>query len=171
MIIKFKTREIMISIILCLSGLAFSVFVLLTTYLSVRLIFILWIVVIGLILLERVAQLRISRKGIAALKLDEYGVTNHTVLKEIFIPWDEINDFQAGFYRTRSIFIDVKTPVKYRTTKIEDYRSLIGYLHNLTTTKSDLLWIDTDLLNIKKEDLLSLLKMKLREQKSKGPDN
>lgn len=161
----------MISIILCLSGLVFSVFVLLKSDLSIQLIATLWMVIIIIILLERIAQLRNSRKGISALKIDEHGITNHTVLKATFIPWHEINDFQAGFYRTRSIFIDVKNRAKYSSTKIRGYQSLIGYLHNLTTTKPDLLWIDTDILDLKREALLSLLKMKQQEQKRKGPDN
>lgn len=154
--VKFKKSEIIFSIILCLLGLTFSIFFLFRSYLPVKIICIIWAPVILIILSERISQLKRSRSQNFALKFDEKGITNATVLNGIFIPWDEIKAFQTGFYRTRSIFIDVDNPARYKTTKVKDYMSLIGYLNDLTGIKPYLLWIDIEILNITKDELMAL---------------
>lgn len=117
----------------------------------IRIIFIL------IILAERILQLKKSITGEVALKLSKEGLINFTIAKTVSIPWNEITGFQTGLYRTDSILIKVDNPGQYKTTTLKNCASLIAYLNDVFSSKPYLLWIDIDMLNIRKADLLAIL--------------
>ncbi|WP_412467873.1 STM3941 family protein [Pedobacter sp. KLB.chiD] len=155
--IGFKKSNIIFSIALCLLGKVFSVFLLFQSYLPVKIICLIWMMLILIILSERILQLNQAIKEKVALKLDGEGLTNFTPIKTVCIPWNEIEGFQTGLYRTNSISIKVSNPARHKTTTIKDYVSLIAYLNDLFSSRPYLLWIDMDVLNIKKTELLAIL--------------
>lgn len=123
----------------------------------VKIICLIWIILVLILLSERILQLNKALKGKVALKLTEEGLSNYTTLKTINIPWNKIKGFQTGFYRTNSISINVSNLAPYRTIKIIDYASLIAFLNDIWSSKPYLLWIDIDMLAIKKAELLAIL--------------
>ncbi|RZJ48552.1 MAG: hypothetical protein EOO44_20895 [Flavobacterium sp.] len=156
--IKFKESHIIISITLCILGLAFAIWIIIHSYLPVKIIAFAWIMIIAFILLERMLQFLKSRKGIPAIKLNEKGIMNNSVLKATFIPWNEIKEFQTSLYRTQTIFINVNDTTKYKTIKGKRLGSMIGYVNDLISLKPYLLWIDIEILDIKKDELMASLK-------------
>lgn len=155
--ISFKKSNIIFSIVLCLLGLALSIFFLFQSYLPVKIICLIWIILMLIILSERIIQFNKAIKGKAALKLDDDGLNNYTLIKPVSISWNEIEGFRTGLYRTNSILINVISPVQYKTRTIKDFVSLIAYLNNVFSSNPYLLWIDIDVLNITKADLLAIL--------------
>jgi len=155
--ISFKKSNIIISILLCVLGLGASIFLLFHTYLPAKIICLAGIILLLVILSERILQLKKSIKGEVALKLSKEGLINFTLVQTVSIPWNEIEDFHTGFYRTNSILVNVSKPAQYKTTAIKDYVSLISYLNDMFSSKPYLLWIDADVLDIKKAELMSIL--------------
>lgn len=86
-------------------------------------------------------------------------------MKTIFIPWNEIKQFKTGFYRTNCIYIEPKNLEKYKAIKIKDYVDVIRYLNSFTTVNADLLWIEIDMMDIKKEKLMYLLNKEFQKHK------
>lgn len=166
--VRFKKRDIIFSIVLCILGLSLSIFFLAHSYFPVKIICLIWIILVLILLSERILQLDKALKGKVALKLTEEGLSNYTALKTMNIPWNKIEGFQTGFYRTNSISINVSNLAPYRTTKIKNYASLLAYLNDTLSSKPYLLWIDIDMLDIKKSELLAILQhWKLHAAKKK----
>ncbi|MFF5379923.1 STM3941 family protein [Pedobacter suwonensis] len=155
--ISFKKSNIIISILLCVLGLGASIFLLFHAYLPAKIICLAGIILLLVILSERILQLKKSIKGEVALKLSKEGLINFMLVKTVSIPWNEIEDFHTGFYRTDSILVIVSNPAQYKTTAIKDYVSLIAYLNDIFSSKPYLLWIDIDMLDIKQAELLEIL--------------
>lgn len=155
--ISFKKSNIIISILLCVLGLGASIFLLFHAYLPDKIICLAGIILLLVILSERILQLKKSIKGELALNLTKEGLINFTLVKTVSIPWNEIEDFHTGFYRTNSILVNVSNPAQYKTTAIKDYFSLIACLNDMFSSKPYLLWIDIDMLNIKKAELMAIL--------------
>ncbi|WP_045500074.1 STM3941 family protein [Chryseobacterium sp. StRB126] len=158
--IKFRKSNIIISIILCLLGFFFFVYLLLTQYFVVKIISILWVFIVLYIIFIKYRQLVKVNKGIPGLEISNKGITNHTSLQSVFIDWNDIESFQAGFYRTTNIFIHSKDPAKYKDQWMNNPLQLIG---SFFSSKPESLWIDTETLDIEKKELLVLLNHKLRE--------
>ncbi|MNK30387.1 hypothetical protein D3C87_488040 [compost metagenome] len=87
-----------------------------------------------------------------ALKIDELGIVNNTQSKSYFISWDDISAFEIGHYRTRQIYIKPISIDNYPRKK---------YFGLYFTSKSELLWIDSDMLDIKRDELIDILNKKL----------
>jgi len=155
--ISFKKSNIIISILLCVLGLVASIFLLFHTYLPAKIICLAGIILLLVILSERILQLKKAIKGEVALKLSKEGLINFTLVQNVSIPWNEIEDFHTDFYRTNSILVNVSNHAQYKTTAIKDYVSLISYLNDMFSSKPYLLWIDVDVLDIKKAELMAIL--------------
>ncbi|MEH3114982.1 STM3941 family protein [Pedobacter terrae] len=154
--IRFKKGNIIFIIVLTLLGLVLSVFFLFRSYLAVKIICVIWIILMLIFLTERIVQLNKALKRNVALKLSEEGLINFTPIKTVYIPWNKIEGFQTGLYRTSSILVNVSNPAQYKP-KIKDYVSSIAYLNDMFSSKRYLLWIDVDVLDIKKAELLAIL--------------
>lgn len=160
--IEFKKSEIIISIILCFLGIAFLMYSLFFSSNMPKAIAIFLILVILHIIYCRLIQLNLCLKHIPALQLDDEGITNHTNLVTKLVRWNEIVDFKTGYYRTNSIYINPKNPELHKVKTVNDYISFIRYVESFFMAKPDLLWIDSDVLTIKKLELLNLLNRALK---------
>lgn len=157
--IHFSQRELIYSIVICFIGILFFTYLIFSeTSLSSIPIFIFLIIVVIYVLTLRIKQLKRHKKGDFALIVDQKGIWNNTPSKPIFISWEEITEFQTGFSRTREIYISPKNPSDYKT------KQLFGINFN---TKNQSLWIDSDMLLIKKKELLFLLNQEMRNFKNK----
>lgn len=92
-----------------------------------------------------------------ALKIDELGIVNNTQSKSYFISWNEISAFEIGHYRTRQIYMKPISVDNYPRKK---------YFGLYFTSKPEILWIDSDMLDIKREELLKILNKKLMQYKN-----
>ncbi|MBP2618132.1 hypothetical protein J2772_003316 [Chryseobacterium jejuense] len=101
-----------------------------------------------------------ANQEVPGLEITNKGITNHTSLQSAFIDWNDIESFQAGFYRTTNIFINSKNPEKYKDKWMNNPLQLMG---SFFSSKPESLWIDTETLDIEKKELLVLLNHKLRE--------
>lgn len=156
--IKFKKNNILFSLYLSILGLAVSVYVLFHLSLIVQLISVFWIAVIAHVIYTKSQQLTKAKKGMPALEINDHGITNNTSPQPIYLRWGEITSFQTGFYRNNNILINPKDPEKYRNKEMNQFFQIIG---SIFSSKPEVLWIDTDVLNIKKDELLRLLNRKL----------
>lgn len=157
--IKFRKSNIIISIILCLLGISFFVYLLIKEDVIVKVISVIWIGIILYILSIRIRQLTVTRKGIPGLEINDKGILNSTVSEALFISWKDIESFHSGFYKNAQIFINPKDPERYK-----DKNKLIQLIKSLFSPKPDALTIDTDVLETGKKELLELLNNKLREK-------
>ena len=160
-IVKYKKTELIISIILCGTGILIALGALFYASLSYKIVAMIWFVIIFHLLIFSLKQFSQFKNGIPAIIIDENGITNNTSVKTIFIPWSDIKQFKTGFYRTNSIYIEPKNLDKYKPVKIKDYLDVIRYINSFTTVNADLLWIEIDMMDIKKEKLMYLLNDKL----------
>ncbi|MEO5909440.1 MAG: STM3941 family protein [Pelobium sp.] len=160
--IEFKKSEIIISIILCFLGIAFLMYLFFfTSYTPKAIAFFLMLVIFHVIFL-RLIQLNLCLKHIPALRIDDEGIINHTNLESKLVRWNEIVDFKTGYYRTNSIYINPKNPALYQVKTVINYISFVRYVGSFFRDKPDLLWIDIDVLAIKKPELLNLLNRALK---------
>lgn len=94
-----------------------------------------------------------------ALKIDEFGIENSTQAKGYFISWGEISAFEIGHFRIRQIYIKPISIDNYPRKK---------YFGLYFTSKPELLWIDSDMLDIKRDELIDILNKKLHNYKKKN---
>lgn len=160
--VRFKKSNIRFSMLLCVLGLSFFLYLLISQDFMVKIISVLWLVLISYFLFIRYRQLNIANKGIAGLEVNEEGIINRTPLHPIHLNWYDIESFQTGFYRTSNLFINPKDLEQYKDKRMVGFLQLI---RNIFSPKPEPLWIDTDVLDIEKKELLKLLNGKLREKK------
>ncbi len=155
--IQFSKKELIISIILCLIVFGFILYLFLNSYdFTERFIYgLILILILGFVLKSRIHQYKKYSKGISAIVLNEKGIQNNTQSTTIFINWGDIMTFQTGFYRTREIYIVTKNPEKY------ERKSFLKL-----NQKPSLLWIDIDVMDIKRSDLLIILNKHLQANKT-----
>lgn len=91
-----------------------------------------------------------------ALKIDETGIENNTQSKSHFISWNEISAFEIGHFRTREIYIK---PISFDNYPRKKYFGLYF------TSKPELLWIDSEMIDIKRDELINILNRKLHNYK------
>lgn len=156
--IKFKKNNILFSLYLSILGLVASVYILFHLNVIVQLISVFWIAVIAHVIYTKYQQLTKAKKGISALEINDHGITNNTSPQSVYLRWGDITSFQTGFYRNNNILINPKEPEKYRNEEKNHFFQIIG---RIFSSKPEVLWIDTDVLNIKKDELLNLLNRKL----------
>lgn len=166
--INFHRGKIITRLTLNLAFIAFISFCLLQASNSVKPIFLFLILVsLHLLIFNGLNHLNQHYKGKFGLELDHKGIWNNTADTLVFIPWDEIEEFQTGFYRAnQQIFIKVKEPDKYNQIKRNAYLTFFHYVGHFFQSKPDLLWIDVNLLDTTEKQLLVLLHAKLNENKS-----
>lgn len=164
--IKFKTGRIMISFILC-----FIAAILVLLYLifdrasiSEKLIISPFLITVIYVLIFRFKQLlnSYSRENKVALQISDWGIINKTQHRNRSIRWNEISEFKVGYYRTHQIYMKPKHPENYPRKK---------YFGLYFSSKPDILWIDSDILDIKREKLLNILNQKLNEYKKQSINN
>ncbi|MEJ5105745.1 hypothetical protein [Chryseobacterium sp. MYb328] len=158
--IKFRKSNIIISIILCLLGISFFVYLLMKEDFIIQLISVLWISIILYILYIRYRQLTRANSGTSGLEMNDKGILNSTLSSPLFLSWKEIESFKSGFYRSNHIFIKPKNLEKYK-----DKNKLIRLIKSIFSPKPDILMIDTDVLETGKKKLFVLLNNKLRENR------
>ncbi|WP_336958454.1 STM3941 family protein [Chryseobacterium contaminans] len=158
--IKFRKGNIIISIVLCLLGISFFVYLLINEDTIIKVISVFWISIILYILSIRLRQLSIANKQTPGLEINDKGILNSTVSKALFISWKDIESFHSGFYKSAQIFIHPKDPEKYT-----DKSKLLQLIKSIFSPKSDVLTIDTDVLETGKKELLILLNNKLQENR------
>lgn len=97
-----------------------------------------------------------------ALKIDEFGIENNTLAKSYFISWSEISAFEIGHFRIRQIYI--------KPISIDNYprKKYFGFYF---TSKPELLWIDSDMIDIKRDELINILNRKLHNYNKKSNNN
>lgn len=158
--IKFRKSNIIISIILCLLGVSFFIYLMMNEDFIIQIISVFWISIILYILSVRYSQLVTANKGIPGLEMNDKGIFNATVSKPLFVSWEEIESFEYGFYKSNHIFINPKDPEKYKNKN-----KLIRLIKSIFSPKPDALTIDTDVLETGKKELLILLNAVLRENR------
>ncbi|KFC18907.1 STM3941 family protein [Epilithonimonas lactis] len=106
------------------------------------------------VLIFRLKQLHklYSSGNNVALKIDEFGIENNTQAKSYFISWSEISAFEIGHFRTRQIYIKPINPNHFPRKK---------YFGFYFTSKPELLWIDSDMIDIKRDELINILNREL----------
>lgn len=106
------------------------------------------------------------KKDVSGVNIDENGILNNTENTPIFIEWKEIKNFKNGYFRTQNqIFIETINQDKYNYIKRNTYLNYFNKIGMFFRTKPDLLWIDVNVLNIEEDELLTLLRSKLKEYK------
>ena len=153
--IKFKRSAFTTSIILCVVSILFCSYLIYTEYnIPAKIALSLFLGVIIFVLIFRSKQLyKIYSSGNkTALKIDKPGIVNNTQAKSYFISWSEISAFEIGHFRTREIYIKPISIDNYPRKK---------YFGLYFTSKPELLWIDSDMLDIKRDELISILNEKL----------
>lgn len=168
--IQFKKSKIIISVILCFFGIALLTYLFLFSHLIPKAIAVFLIIVIIQILFGRFRLLNLCLKQIPALIIGKEGITNQTNSETKFIAWDEIIDFRTGYYRTNSIYINPKNLEIHKNIKVTNYISLVRYVSSFFTDKPASLWIDIEVVAIKKKELLNLLNKELNDNISKNCD-
>lgn len=168
--INFHRGKIITRLALGLVFILFISFCLIYESNSVKPIFVFLILVsLHIFIFHGIVHLLQHNKGEFGLVLNEKGITNNTGDTSIFVPWDEIESFQHGFYRAnQQIFIKVNDLNKYHHIKRTGYLTLINRIGKFFRSKPDLLWIDVNLLDIKEKHLLALLHAKWNEVKANG---
>lgn len=160
--IKFKKSELITSIVLCVAAIIFiTVYVVYDTKAHLQKILVIPFL-IGVLLLLRTRLINLFKcndtLNNAALIVDQFGITNHTLSKSVSIAWSEISAFKVGFFRTRQIYIQPKHPEKYPRKK---------YFGLYFTSKPSMLWIDSVILDMKREEVLRILNSYLYDQSKK----
>lgn len=166
--IDFSRNKIITAIVIGLILIAFSSYCLLDSDNTTKPIFIFLILVfIHILIFHSLNHLQQLKKGEYGLEFDTKGIWNNTADTPVFIPWNEVEAFQTGFYRAhRQIFIKVSNLDKYHLLKRSAYLTLINRIGRFFRSKPDLLWIDVNLLDTNEKQLLSLLHTKWNEVKA-----
>lgn len=166
--ISFSRSKIITAIVIGLIFIAFSSYCLLDGDNTTKPIFIFLILVfIHILIFHSLNHFQQLKKGEHGLEFNEEGIWNNTADTPVFIPWNEVEAFQTGFYRAnRQIFIKVSNPNKYHEMKRSTYLDLINRIGRFFRSKPDLLWIDVNLLDTNEKQLLSLLHAKWNEVKA-----
>lgn len=158
--IRFRKSNIVISIILCLLGISFFVYLWMNEDFIVQVISVFGVSVVLYILSIRYRQLVTANKGTPGLEINDKGILNSTLSNPLFLSWKEIESFEYGLYKSNHIFINPKNLEKYK-----DKNKLIRLIKSIFSPKSDALTIDTDVLETGKKELLVLLNTRLRENR------
>lgn len=159
-IINFKRSAFVSNIILCVGAILFCSYLIYAEYnIPEKIVLSLFLVVTVFVLIFRLKQSykMYSSGNNVALKIDELGIVNHTQSKSYFISWNEISAFEIGHYRTRQIYMKPISVDNYPRKK---------YFGLYFTSKPEILWIDSDILDIKREELLNILNKKLMQYKN-----
>lgn len=159
--IKFKKGEILLSIVLRLSAIAFIIYFMYNEgYILMRFLGIPFLLGIIWVLRLRINQVlkNYNSNNYSALKIDEKGIFNNTLINNFFIEWKEIAEFKTGYFSHRQIFIEPKNPTKYPIKK---------YFGIAFSSKADMLWIDSDVIDMNRQELLQILNNKLYIHKLK----
>lgn len=161
--IQFKKSNIMTGIFLCIAFIVLLLFIFYTSSNSYAPILIFLICITLHILYFHKIKFWIDHKnGRPGLSIEEQGILNNTADTSIFIPWEEIQSFESGFFRTQNqIFIKVRNEKKYDQVKRTTYLTALNKIGRLFRSKPDLLWIDVDVLAISEQQLLTLLRSRL----------
>lgn len=164
--IKFKTGGILISVILCFIAVILVLIYLIFDRASIlqKLIICPFLITVIYVLIFRFKQLlkSYSKENTVALQINDWGIINNTQHRNRSIRWNEISEFNVGYYRTQQIYIKPKHPENYPRKK---------YFGLYFSSKPDILWIDSDILDIKREKLLNMLNQKLNEYKKQSINN
>ncbi len=158
--IRFRKSNIVISIILCLLGISFFVYLWMNEDFIVQVISVFGASVVLYILSIRYRQLVTANKGTPGLEINDKGILNSTLSNPLFLSWKEIESFEYGLYKSNHIFINPKNLEKYK-----DKNKLIRLIKSIFSPKPDALTIDTDVLETGKKELLVLLNTILRENR------
>lgn len=160
--IKFRRSAFTTSIIICVVAILFCSYLIYIGYnIPEKTALSLFIVATIFVLIFRLKQTyKIYSSGNkTALKIDELGIVNNTQSKSYFISWNEISAFEVGHFRTREIYI--------KPISIENYpRKKYFGLH--FTSKPELLWIDSEMIDIKRDELINILNSKLYNYKNQN---
>lgn len=160
--IKFKRSAFTTSIILCVVAILFCSYLIYKEYnISERIVLSLPLIATVFVLIFRLKQLyKIYSSGNNfALKIDEFGIENNTQDKSYFISWSEISAFEIGHFRIRQIYIKPLSIDNYPRKK---------YFGLYFTSKPELLWIDSDMIDIKQDELIHILNNKLHIYKNQN---
>lgn len=160
--INFKRSALNTSIILCVGVIFICSYVIYKEYsIPERIALSLFLIAIVYVLALRLKQLyKIYSSGNnVALKIDEFGIENNTQAKSYFISWNKISAFEIGHFRTREIYIKPISIDHYPRKK---------YFGLYFTSKPEILWIDSDMLDIKRDQLINILNSKLHNYKNQN---
>jgi len=160
--IDFDKGKIIVSMALCFLAAVIALYAWLYKDLIFKLASTIWVLVAGRVFYLRIQQLNRYRKGIAALTIDHDSLLNNSALEPQQIPWTDIDSFITGLYRTNSIFIKLNDSSSLRKEKTNSLIHLLSFIDRNLSTKPGSLWIDIDVINIREQDLMSLLKQKLK---------
>ncbi|WP_313267757.1 STM3941 family protein [Sphingobacterium sp.] len=161
--ISFNKGKIIISIILCFLPVAIAFYAWFYGDLIFKLAATIWVLVAASVFYLRLQQLKRYQKGEAALTIDHDTLLNNSVLKPRQIPWKDIDNFATGLYRTDSIFIKLKDSSSLKEEKTNRLIHLLSFIDHNFSTKPAPLWIDMDVINIREQELISLLNQKLKQ--------
>ena len=159
--INFDKGKIIVSMALCFLAAVIALYAWLYKDLIFKLASTVWVLVAARVFYLRIQQLNRCRKGIAALTIAQDALLNNSTLGPQQIPWTDIDCFVTSLYRTTSIFIKLKDSSLLRKEKTNRFVRLLSFIDRNLSTKPGSLWIDIDVINIREQDLMSLLKQKL----------
>lgn len=157
--IKFNIKTMFINLLICLIGIVFFSWRFYIEYaLTFKILIFLIIIVLISIIYYRIKlfyNIR-SKNQYIGLIINENGIINNTNLFNHFIKWDSINDFKTGYFRTREIYIEPINVSEFPRKK---------YLGLYFNSKPNYLWINGDILDINKNDLMNILLLELKKNK------
>ncbi|RZK21022.1 MAG: hypothetical protein EOO86_02440 [Pedobacter sp.] len=117
-----------------------------------------------IMIFHQIKSYRHCKKNLSGVNIDENGILNNTQNTPVFIEWKEIKRFSNGYFRAQNqIFIETINQDQYNHIKRNFYLTCFNKIGLLFRSKPDLLWIDVNLLNIKEDELLSLLRSELAD--------
>jgi len=166
--VNFHPTKIITQIVLCALFIIILGIAVFYSEISKQIIFLfLLFACLYVLIFRNLIQLLRHRNGKPGVNLTPLGLWNYTADTPTFVRWDEIRGFKHGFYRTNDqIFIEVSDPAKFERMNRSAYLHVFYRIGRLFRSKPNLLWIDVNLLDIKTQDLLTLLQLGLRKNKA-----
>ena len=166
--INFNRSKIITAIVIGLILIAFFSYCFLDGDITTKAISAFLILIsIHILIFHALVHLGQLKRGEPGLQFNKEGVYNNTADTPVFIPWNEVEAFQTGFYRANNqIFIKVNNPDKYHLLKRSEYLAFMNRIGRFFRSKPDLLWIDVNLLDTNEKQLLSLLHAKWNKVKA-----